>query len=80
MRSAAPSRNLFAGGDGMDEHREPAGNDDYPHGRGYCLDYMLGGEVFGGYGYSEREEYDRTRGELRDPNADGSTHRHDERS
>ena len=35
----------------------------YPHGRGYGHDYMRGGEVFGGYGYSQREEYTRTRGE-----------------
>ena len=39
---------------------------DYPHGRGYGHDYMRGGEVFGGYGYSAREEYERPRGELRD--------------
>jgi hypothetical protein len=25
---------------------------------------MRGGEVFGGYGYSERDEYQKTRGEL----------------
>ena len=36
----------------------------YPHGRGYGHDYMRGGEVFGGYGYSERDEYARTRGEI----------------
>jgi hypothetical protein len=36
----------------------------YPHGRGYGHDYMRGGEVFGGYGYSQREEYSRTRGEI----------------
>jgi hypothetical protein len=36
----------------------------YPHGRGYGHDYMRGGEVLGGYGYSEREEYARRRGEL----------------
>ena len=35
----------------------------YPHGRGYGHDYMRGGEVFGGYGYSERDEYQRRRGE-----------------
>jgi hypothetical protein len=29
----------------------------YPTGRGYGHDYMRGGEVFGGYGYSERDEY-----------------------
>jgi hypothetical protein len=31
---------------------------------------MRGGEVFGGYGYSERDEYEKTRGELSD-------HQHD---
>ena len=36
----------------------------YPIGRGYGHDYMRGGEVLGGYGYSERPEYDRRRGEL----------------
>ncbi|MDF1503432.1 hypothetical protein [Roseisolibacter sp. H3M3-2] len=35
----------------------------YPLGRGYGHDYMRGGEVFGGYGYSERAEYARRRGE-----------------
>ena len=38
----------------------------YPHGRGYGHDYMRGGEVFGGYGYSERDEYERRRGEEMD--------------
>ena len=36
----------------------------YPLGRGYGHDYMRGGEVLGGYGYSAREEYARRRGEL----------------
>ena len=36
----------------------------YPHGRGYGHDYMRGGEVLGGYGYSERDEYALPRGEL----------------
>ena len=36
----------------------------YPHGRGYGHDYMRGGEVFGGYGYAERDEYSKARGEL----------------
>ena len=36
----------------------------YPLGRGYGHDYMRGGEVFGGYGYSQRDEYSRTRGEI----------------
>lgn len=35
----------------------------YPLGRGYGHDYMRGGEVFGGYGYSDRPEYEKTRGE-----------------
>ena len=39
----------------------------YPHGRGYGHDYMRGGEVLGGYGYAEREEYMRSRGELGAP-------------
>jgi hypothetical protein len=54
----------------MAQHDEPT-NHDYPHGRGYGHDYMRGGEVFGGYGYSEREEYERRRGELGYPNATG---------
>lgn len=36
----------------------------YPHGRGYGHDYMRGGEVLGGYGYAERNEYSKARGEL----------------
>lgn len=47
----------------MTDHEESTAAD-YPHGRGYGHDYMRGGEVFGGYGYSEREEYERPRGEL----------------
>jgi hypothetical protein len=43
----------------------------YPHGRGYGHDYMRGGEVLGGYGYAEREEYMRSRGELGAVSADG---------
>jgi hypothetical protein len=35
---------------------------EYPRGRGYGHDYMRGGEVFNGYGYKERDEYQRTRG------------------
>lgn len=46
----------------MQQHERPADND-YPIGRGYGHDYMRGGEVFGGYGYSERPEYARRRGE-----------------
>ena len=47
----------------MHQEQEPT-KDVYPHGRGYGHDYMRGGEVYGGYGYSEREEYDKPRGEL----------------
>jgi hypothetical protein len=47
----------------MNEHDE-ASLENYPHGRGYGHDYMRGGEVLGGYGYAERDEYDKTRGEL----------------
>jgi hypothetical protein len=49
----------------MHHEQEPT-TDVYPLGRGYGNDYMRGGEVYGGYGYSEREEYQRTRGELRE--------------
>jgi hypothetical protein len=38
--------------------------ENYPHGRGYGHDYMRGGEVLGGYGYAERDEYSKARGEL----------------
>ncbi len=47
----------------MEKKQEPS-TDTYPHGRGYGHDYMRGGEVLGGYGYSEREEYVRSRGET----------------
>jgi len=43
---------------------EEAALANYPHGRGYGHDYMRGGEVFGGYGYAERDEYSKVRGEL----------------
>ena len=43
---------------------EVAGLENYPHGRGYGHDYMRGGEVLGGYGYAERDEYSKARGEL----------------
>ena len=46
----------------MEEYGETK-DKDYPRGRGYVNDYMRGGEVFGGYGYSKRAEYDRPRGE-----------------
>ena len=47
----------------MNENDE-ASLENYPHGRGYGHDYMRGGEVLGGYGYAERDEYDKSRGEL----------------
>ena len=43
----------------QNESTEPT----YPLGRGYGHDYMRGGEVLGGYGYSARAEYERRRGE-----------------
>ena len=46
----------------MTEQNEPE-EAQYPLGRGYGHDYMRGGEVFGGYGYSARAEYERPRGE-----------------
>jgi hypothetical protein len=49
----------------MNEHDESL-SVDYPHGRGYGHDYMRGGEVLGGYGYAERQEYMKRRGELTD--------------
>ena len=49
----------------MEQRDQQSANDSsYPIGRGYGHDYMRGGEVFGGYGYSEREEYARRRGEA----------------
>ena len=47
----------------MHQQHDPA-HEQYPHGRGYGHDYMRGGEVLGGYGYSTRDEYARPRGEL----------------
>jgi hypothetical protein len=46
----------------MHQHDESLEN--YPHGRGYGHDYMRGGEVLGGYGYADRAEYEKRRGEL----------------
>ena len=43
---------------------DQASLENYPHGRGYGHDYMRGGEVLGGYGYAERDEYEKSRGEL----------------
>lgn len=47
----------------MNHSHDPA-LEDYPHGRGYGHDYMRGGEVLGGYGYAERKEYEKRRGEM----------------
>lgn len=47
----------------MHQQQEPS-KDQYPIGRGYGHDYMRGGEVLGGYGYSAREEYSKPRGET----------------
>ncbi len=47
----------------MNHSHDPA-LEEYPHGRGYGHDYMRGGEVFGGYGYAERDEFEKPRGEL----------------
>ena len=47
---------------------------DYPLGRGYGHDYMRGGEVLGGYGYSAREEYQLTRGERPIASSGGPSH------
>ena len=56
----------------MHQQHDPA-PEQYPHGRGYGHDYMRGGEVLGGYGYSAREEYALPRGEL----AGGASERHE---
>ena len=45
----------------------------YPLGRGYGHDYMRGGEVLGGYGYAERQEYEMPRGALSDSQANESS-------
>lgn len=47
--------------------------ENYPHGRGYGHDYMRGGEVLGGYGYAERDEYSKARGELTGVDSEGSS-------
>ena len=49
----------------MNQSHDPA-PEAYPIGRGYGHDYMRGGEVLGGYGYAERDEYVKRRGELGD--------------
>jgi hypothetical protein len=52
-------------GEQQDEQHRDRNASGYPLGRGYGHDYMRGGEVFGGYGYSDRPEYARTRGEQK---------------
>ena len=52
---------------------EDAALSNYPHGRGYGHDYMRGGEVLGGYGYAERDEYSKARGELIGGESDGAS-------
>ena len=59
-------------------HSEDPAQKEYPHGRGYGHDYMRGGEVFGGYGYSERHEYDTPRGALPEPQTDQDSTRDDQ--
>ena len=61
----------------MNHSHDPALEEKYPHGRGYGHDYMRGGEVLGGYGYAERDEYERRRGELGDTDEGRATHRAD---
>ena len=47
----------------MSDSKAPSNESGYPLGRGYGHDYMRGGEVLGGYGYAEREDYSKRRGE-----------------
>ena len=51
---------------------DEAAIENYPHGRGYGHDYMRGGEVLGGYGYAERDEYSRARGDLNEVGLEAS--------
>jgi hypothetical protein len=61
------------------EERDEASRQNYPLGRGYGADYMRGGEVLGGYGYSAREEYARPRGDLQERRSDDGTDEEEER-
>ena len=54
----------------MHQEQEPSKDQVYPIGRGYGHDYMRGGEVLGGYGYAEREEYEKPRGEIQSADAE----------
>ena len=56
----------------MNDHDEAA-LANYPHGRGYGHDYMRGGEVLGGYGYAERDEYAKARGDLIEGSAESAS-------
>lgn len=60
----------------MNHSHDPA-LEAYPHGRGYGHDYMRGGEVLGGYGYAERDEYEKRRGELGEVGGDTPDYRAD---
>ena len=62
----------------MAQEQEPV-NSGYPLGRGYGHDYMRGGEVLGGYGYSERAEYELRRGDTGEFQAAERTRPEDER-
>ena len=55
---------------------ELAALENYPHGRGYGHDYMRGGEVLGGYGYAERDEYSKARGELNGAGSESASSEH----
>jgi len=56
----------------MAQERGSTSDASYPIGRGYGHDYMRGGEVLGGYGYSERPEYTKRLGELEDESGSSS--------
>ena len=62
----------------MNDSHDPA-HKDYPHGRGYGHDYTRGGEVLGGYGYAEREEFEKRRGELESSDSDSEVESSDTR-
>ena len=47
----------------MNQSTDPS-IEDYPHGRGYGHDYMRGGVVLNGYGYAERKDYEKRRGDT----------------
>jgi hypothetical protein len=47
-----------------EQDKVETGSPKYPVGRGYGHDLMRGGEVFGGYGYADRPEYEQRRGDV----------------